>query len=148
MEAELCKGHVTDALEGLHMALCEKSLCFCTEVRNVNSQRTTHRAWDNVHKLDCEARRCHTTYQHARSALQCLSVDPAYLATLYNITDNDVKVAGDITDAGRFGQRSDTLPWFWQIGEEIDESGGPCMLECMYSGFLCDHPTNSSLFIG
>ena len=144
MEAELHKAQVTDALEGLHLALGEKSPCFCTEVRNASSQRTTHRAWDNVHKLDREAKRCCTTYRHARTALECLSVNPEYLATLHNITDNDLKVAGDITDAGRFGQCSDTLPWFWQIGESIDESGGPCMLECMYSGFPFDRPTDLS----
>jgi hypothetical protein len=28
IEAELCKGQVTDALEGLRLALGEKSLCF------------------------------------------------------------------------------------------------------------------------
>ena len=42
IEAELRKGQVADALEGLRLALGEKSLCFQTEVRNMNSQRTTH----------------------------------------------------------------------------------------------------------
>jgi len=39
------QSQVTDALEGLRLALGEKSLCFRTEVRNANSQWTTHRAW-------------------------------------------------------------------------------------------------------
>ncbi|KAI0245917.1 hypothetical protein BJV78DRAFT_1286968 [Lactifluus subvellereus] len=76
IEAELRKGQVTDALEGLRLALGEKSLCFRTEVRNADSQRTTHRAWDNVHKLDAEARKCRATYRHAWSALERLSNDP------------------------------------------------------------------------
>jgi hypothetical protein len=42
IEAELRKGQVTDALEGLRLALGKKSLCFRTEVCNANSQRTTH----------------------------------------------------------------------------------------------------------
>jgi len=42
IEAKLCKGQVADALEGLCLALGEKSLCFQTEVCNANSQRTTH----------------------------------------------------------------------------------------------------------
>ena len=42
IEAELRKGQVTDALEGLRLALGEKSLRFQTEVRNANSQRTTN----------------------------------------------------------------------------------------------------------
>jgi hypothetical protein len=132
IEAELRKGQVTEALEGLRLALGEKSLCFRTEVRNADSQRTTARAWDNVHKLDAEARKCRTIYRHARSALQRLSVDPTYLATLLDITDEDLKVAGDITDERRFGQRSDALPWFWRIGD-INNSSAPRMQECMYS---------------
>jgi hypothetical protein len=132
IEAELRKGQVTDALEGLRLALGEKSLCFRTEVRNADSQRTTHRAWDNVHKLDAEARKCRATYRHARSALERLSNDPEYLVTLKDITDDDLKVVGDITDERRFGQRSDALPWFWRIGD-INNSSGPRMQECMYS---------------
>jgi hypothetical protein len=42
IEFELRKGQVTDSLDSLCLALGEKSLCFRTEVRNANSQRTTH----------------------------------------------------------------------------------------------------------
>jgi len=131
IEAELRKGQVTDALEGLRLALGEKSLCFRTEVRNANSQRTTHRAWDNVHKLDAQARKCRSSYRQARRALQCLNIDPGYQATLHDITDHDLKVTGDITDERRFGQRTDTLPWFWRVGDGTDSSG-PRMQECVY----------------
>ena len=134
IEAELQKGQVTDALEGLRLALGEKSLCFRADVRNANSQRTTHRAWDRVHKFDADARQCRSTYRYARSALQRLQVKPEYLATLHDITEDDMKVAGDLTDEGRFNQRSDTLPWFWRIGHAND-SDGPRMQECMSYGF-------------
>jgi hypothetical protein len=113
IEAELHKGQVTDALEGLLcLALGEKSLCFQTEVPNANSQRTTNRAWDNIHKLDVKARKCWSTYRQAWT-LQYLSVDPEYMVTLCDITDDDLKVAGDLTDEWRVGQQSDALPWFW-----------------------------------
>ena len=148
IEAELRKGQVTDALEGLRLALGEKSLCFRTEVRNANSQRTTHRAWDNVHKLDAEARRCRSAYRQARSALQHLDIDPEYQAALHDITDDDLKVAGDITDERRFGQWSDALPWFWRIGDGTDSSG-PRMQECGYFCLLScarlTEPTNPPL---
>ena len=65
-------------------------------------------------------------------ALRHLSVDPEYLATLRDITDDDLKVAGDLTDERRVGQRSDALPWFWRFGDAV-ESGGPRMQECMCS---------------
>jgi hypothetical protein len=124
IEAELRKGQVTDALEGLRLALGEKSLCFRAEVRNANSQQTTNRAWDRVHKFDADARQCRSTYRYAHSALCRLQIDPEYLATLCDITEDDMKVAGDLTDEGRFNQCSDTLPWFWRIGQG-DESNGP-----------------------
>ena len=130
IEAELRKGQVTDALEGLCLALGEKSLCFRVEVRNANSQQTTNHAWDRVHKFDADARQCRSTYQYARSALRRLQIDPEYLATLCDITEDDMKVAGDLTDEGQFNQRSDTLVWFWQIGQG-DDSDGPRMQECM-----------------
>src|SRR5882757_8357391 len=132
IEAELRKGQITDALQGLRLALGEKSLCFRTQVRNADSQRTTHRAWDNVHKSDAKARKCWYTYRQARNALQHLDVDPEYVATLRDITDDDLRVAGDLTDERRFGQRSDTLPWFWRFGEPVD-CNNPRMEECMSS---------------
>jgi len=142
IEFELRKGQVTDALEGLRLALGEKSLRFRTEVRNANSQRTKHRAWDNVHKFDVDARRYRSTYRQARGALQRLSTDPEYMATLHDITDSDLKMAGDLTDERRVGQRSDTLPWFWRFGDTGD-SGGPRMQECTYSDCPCACPTNT-----
>jgi hypothetical protein len=100
-------------------------------VHNANSQRTTHRAWDNVHKLDAQARKCRSSYRQARKALQCLNIDLGYQATLHNITDHELKVTGDITDEWRFGQRTDTLPWFWRVGHGTDPNG-PQMQECVY----------------
>jgi len=75
IEVELRKAQVNDVLEGLYLVLGEKSLCFHTEVCNADSQRTTNWAWENIHKLDAEARRCQSTYQQAWSALQHLPVD-------------------------------------------------------------------------
>ena len=91
---------------------------------NANSQRTTNRTWDRVHKFDADAWQCRSTYRYARSALRHLQIDPEYLATLRDITEDDMKVAGDLTDEGQFNQRSDTLPWFWRIGQG-DDSNGP-----------------------
>jgi len=109
------------------------------QVHNANSQRTTHQAWDNIHKLDAEAHKCRSAYRQAWSALQCLDLDPEYQATLRDITDDDFKVSGDITDKRRFGQWSDTLPWFWRVGDETDPSG-PQMQECVYFCLqLCSH---------
>ncbi|KIM75870.1 hypothetical protein PILCRDRAFT_78383 [Piloderma croceum F 1598] len=39
-----------------------------------------------------------------------------------------MKVSGDLTNEGWFNQRSDTLAWFWWIGQG-DNSDGPQMQE-------------------
>lgn len=75
-----------------------------------------------MHKLDHRAWTFQSSYQLAWSALQHLSIDPEYCTTLQDITDDDLKVAGDLTDERRYGQRSDSLPWFWCIGYENNTS--------------------------
>ena len=141
IETKLQKGKIMDALEGLCLALGEKLLCFQTQVHNANSQWMTHHAWDNMHKLDHRAQTFQSTYRLAWTALQHLSIDPKYCTTLQDITDDDLKVAGDLTDKQRYGQRSDSLPWFWCIGYENNTSSLQ-MQECTYSSLNKCCPTN------
>ena len=101
----------------------------------------TCHAWDNVHKLDHRAQTFQSTYQLARTTLQHLSVDPEYCATLQDITDDDLKVAGDLMDKQRYGQQLDSLPWFWCIGYENNTSSLQ-MQECRYSSLNKCCPTN------
>lgn len=139
VEAELRKGQINDSLEALRLALGEKSLCFRAEVRNAHSQRTSQRAWDNVHKYDSEARKHRSTYNHIRNALRRLPVEVQYLDTLQDITEDNMKMSGDITEENRFGQRSETLAWFWRQGPGPDSGdlAGPRMHECQLSHCSC-----------
>jgi hypothetical protein len=134
VEAELRRGQIHDALHGLRLALGEKSLCFRAEVRNANSQRTSQRAWTNVHKHDADARKHRRIYNHARAALTRLNIFPDFLATLHDITEGDMKMAGDLTEENRYGQRSDTLAWFWRLDDGLSGEGhlSPRMRECTY----------------
>ena len=114
---------MADSFDGLCLALGEESLCFQTEVCNADSQWTTLQAWTNIHKLDAEAGKLWSIYQHARQALKSLNIDLEYLKTLHDITEDDLKVSGDLTDKRQFGQWSDALPWFWMIGEPVGTTG-------------------------
>ena len=143
IETSLRKGQISYALHGLHLALGEKLLCFWMQVCSANTQWTTSCAWDNVHKLDAEAQTFWCTYQLAWNALQHLEANPEYMATLHDITNNDLRVAGDLTDERRYGQRLDSLPWFWQTGYD-NNSNGPHMQECMYWSPTTCCPTNQS----
>jgi len=135
-EAELQQGQINEALEGLRMALGEKSLLYRTDIRNSKSQRTSLRAWQNVNKQDLVARRHKRAYDRARKALIRLDVDREYLSTLHDITPEDMKMAGDVTEENRIGQRSSILAWFWRLGSDaaMDEVGvNPRMKECEWN---------------
>jgi hypothetical protein len=133
VEGELRKGQINDSLQGLRLALGEKSLSFRAEVRNAHSQKTSQRAWAKVHKFDAEARRHRKIYNHSRAALQRLSVSPEYLSSLHNITKDDMKMSGDVTEENRYGQRSDTLAWFWRFDNGLsgEDQSSPRMTECV-----------------
>jgi len=77
IEFELCKGQVTDALEGLRLALGEKSLVSGQKLRNAtaNGQHTEHGIMFISLMLMLESIR--STYRQARNALQRLLTDPA-----------------------------------------------------------------------
>lgn len=135
-EAALRKGQVNDALEGLRMALGEKSLRFRTDVRNARSQRTKLKSWDQVNKQDALAKKHKRAYDRARSALLHLDVDREYLETLRDITPQDMKMSGDVIEENRVGQRSEELAWFWRLSgspaaDEINHS--PRLKECKWA---------------
>jgi hypothetical protein len=123
------------------LALAEKSLSFQAEVRNAHSQRTSQRAWAKVHKFDVEACRHRRIYNHSREALKHLAVFLEYLSSLHDITDDNIKMSGDVTikmsgdvtEENRYGQRSDTLAWFWRFDNGLsgEEQTSPHMMECM-----------------
>jgi hypothetical protein len=116
------------------MALGEKSLLFRMEVRNSKSQRTSLRAWQNVNKQDLVARQHKRGYDRARKALIRLDVDREYLSTLHDITPEDMKMSGDVTEENRIGQRSSVLAWFWRLGSDVamEVELNPRMKECEY----------------
>jgi hypothetical protein len=41
-------------------------------------------------------------YRQAQGALQHLSIDPEYVVTLHDIMDDDLQVAGDLTNEQKF----------------------------------------------
>lgn len=134
-EETLRRGQINDALEGLRLALGEKSLLFRKEIRNAKSQRTTTKAWDKVNKQDDAARKFRAEYNRARNALIRLGIDPEYLSTIHDITEADMKMSGDIVEENRVGQRSDVLAWFWRLGNtpQTDDKIEDGMQECKYS---------------
>lgn len=132
VEAELQHAQINDSLHRLRLALGEKAMSFQADVCNVKSQRTSLRAWATVHKRDSEARKHRNIYNHARAALIRLDCCPDFLSTLHNITEQDMKMSGDLTEENRYGQRLDTMVWFWRLDNGLSEVDqlSPRMKEC------------------
>lgn len=135
-EAALRIGQMNDALHSLRMVLGEKSLMLRTSVRNAHSQKQVTRAWGDVNRLEAQVQRYCNAYERAWKALATLGVlDSRYP----EITRDDLKMPGDITEENRIGQRSDSLAWFWRLGPNTTsgtELGAledtPQMQECMF----------------
>jgi hypothetical protein len=122
-EAQLRLGYINDALEGLRLSLGEKSFRLKTDVRHSQGQRQTGRAWGKVHNLDKQARSHRHAYRQHYAALQKLNLFTEELGELQDITDQDMKVPGDLTEEARYNQSRDKLPWFWVLRTE--DSGEP-----------------------
>ena len=135
--SRITAGQMNDALDRLRMALGEKSLLYRTEVRNSKSQRTSLRSWQNVNKQHLLARQHKRAYDHARNALTRLDIDRDYHSTLHDITLEDMKMSGDVTEENQMGQRSSVLAWFWRLDSDVAMEVvelNPRMKEC---GYFC-----------
>jgi hypothetical protein len=68
--------------------------------------------------LDAQVNTIVATYNYARGAREKLGyLDPDYPP----IVKSDLQMPADITEANRIGQRSYKLPWFWRIGDQVEE---------------------------
>jgi hypothetical protein len=126
-EIKLREGQANDALEELRTALAEKSLLYRTKIRGRPSQKTATRSWSAIKRADVKIRKHVNTYNLARTAL--LNMD-ANLGQFKAIAKEDLRMSGDVIEENRFGQRRDTLAWFWRMGPQRDDIEGSWMDEC------------------
>jgi hypothetical protein len=86
------------------------------------------KAWDTINQIDTHVHSALSTYKRARGALTKLGkCNP----TFQDITPDDLKMPGDFVEENRIGQKSDTLPWFWQLDEGLSvEEMGEKMKHC------------------
>ncbi len=130
-EVELRKGQVNDILGKLRIVLGTRNVLISKVVRNSKSTKTNTRAWKEVNPYTRERNLLVRLYCRSRQALKQLGVEKDLFKTTYQeITANDLKVSGDLTDFNRYGQKNDRLPWFWHLaGKELAE-GSVVMNEC------------------
>jgi len=120
-EIELREGQANDALDGIRNTLAQVSLVFRTQVRNSKSVYTRTRSWGKVQQTNSQVQRYVSRYKTARNALIQLGAPLDLCSQFLDIRREDLKMPGDIVEANRIGQRSDSLPWFWKL--DLTRSG-------------------------
>jgi hypothetical protein len=129
VERELRMGQANDALEGLRIGLANKSLLLLTDVNQSSSTKQSTRAWSSVRNSQSQILFHARSYQRAWGALQYVG-RPEDLLVYQKLEEKDLVVVKDITMAKRYGQGSETLAWFWQIGPSKDSMTKEWMEEC------------------
>jgi hypothetical protein len=135
-EIELRIGQANDSLAALRVELGHKSLLFRSKVRHSKNQKGKTRAWKEVAQSAGRLMKHVACYQRARQALERLGADEEILAKYQDIKQEDLKMSSDMVEENRFGQRNDTLAWFWRLGPQTDAEGDSWMEECMWFCFL------------
>jgi hypothetical protein len=120
-EIKLREGQANDALEELRTALAEKSLLYRMKIRGRPSQKTATRSWNAIKRANGTIRKHVKTYNIAHFALLNMH---ANLGQFEAILKDDLKMSGDVVEENRFGQRRDTLAWFWKVGPERRDREG------------------------
>ena len=129
VERELRKGQANDSLEGLRVALANKSLLLLTNVNQSTTTKQSTRAWEGVRNAQSHVLSHARSYQRAWQALKHVGT-PEDLLVYKKLAVKDLVTVKDITKAKRFGQGSDSLAWFWRIGPNQDALTGEWLEEC------------------
>jgi hypothetical protein len=129
VERELQKGQANDSLEGLRVALANKSLLLLTNVNQSTTTKQSTWAWAGVQNAQTHVLSHAHSYQRAWQALKCVGT-PENLLVYQKLDVKDLVTVKDITMAKHFGQESDSLAWFWHIGPNKDALTGEWLEEC------------------
>ncbi|KAF8833312.1 hypothetical protein BDN67DRAFT_864986, partial [Paxillus ammoniavirescens] len=129
-EMQLRTGQANDALHELRLALADKAVLFCTNVRHSSSQATTSRAWGRVMAVDATVNKFAKIYRVSRRAMLALGASNDILARYQVLTKDHLKVSSAVAEPNARGHRNDTLPWFWSMDVARDTEADDWMMEC------------------
>lgn len=134
IEADLRMGEMNDTLEKLRVILGTRSVLMKKTLRGTQGGSGKTRAWAEINNYTRERNLLVRYYLKSRHALEQLGTHPELLETTYKpIKATDLKVTGDIVEENRFGQQSDTLPWFWRLDKTELLEDSNVMNECRFS---------------
>ena len=129
-EVQLRLGQANDSLHKLRTHLGHKSILYRMNFRSSTSVRTDTRCKQNIRRVALKITRDVRRYHRARESLSRLEASQEILQKYQLIKPDELGVSKDITEENRFGQSSDSLPWFWRIGGSQPEPSDVWDEEC------------------
>lgn len=132
-EKELRIAQANESLERLRLSLGLKLALFRKVVRTSKSQKTKTKAWRSVHRVEGTVRTHARNYGRMRRALISLGVDKKTLERFQAITEQDLKMNGDIVEENRFGQKSDMVSWLWRMDGRRNETEWMEESKCLFT---------------
>jgi hypothetical protein len=139
-ELKLREGQANDELQGVRMALGEKSFLFRKDVRLAQSKLKKGRAWSKVHKISRRVQAHRQVYHAARAAMISLGCSTEMQAKYQVLRRNQLKVStaavrgGTGTGSTESGSRrqNEPLAWFWTMNIQADVEASAMLKECKY----------------
>ena len=142
-ELKLREGQANDVLQGVRMALGEKSFLFRKDVRLAKSKLKKGRAWSKVLGIGRRVQAHRQVYNAARAAMVSLAC-PAEMQTKYQVLRREqlkistaaVRGGTGIGSAEAGSRRQDEpLAWFWTINVQADVDASDMLKECTLTLF-------------
>jgi len=143
-EIQLRIGQANDSLERLRTHLGQKSILYRMQVRSSASVQTDMRAKNDIKRFILKINRDVCSYHRAWEAIISLGASDDLLRKYQEVSPGDLSIDKEVTEENRFGQGSDVLPWFWQVGGVDMGSRGDWTQECKWcdSCWRCDSQSN------
>ncbi|KAG1817738.1 hypothetical protein EV424DRAFT_1347851 [Suillus variegatus] len=126
----LQQGQANDALHNIRVHLADKAVIFRKTVRVAKLQATATRAWAQVHSVDRAVSIQASIYLRCRKQLCSLGTDNALLWRYWVLAKEHLKVSTAVANPNSWGQRNNTLPWFWSLDLAGDSESNDWLDEC------------------
>lgn len=122
-ELKLQSAHALEQTSIIRSSIGDKSLLIQILIRrNRNAgQWKKGKTWAAVNKAHSQLFEAWATYERARVAIQKLpsnAATEAWNRKLLPIKKEQLQDVEDVTKANRYGQKLDTLPWFWNMQDK------------------------------
>ncbi|KAL4078342.1 hypothetical protein V8B97DRAFT_2021446 [Scleroderma yunnanense] len=123
LELELRQGQANDCLHELQLALANKAVIFCTDIRHGRNYKLTTQAWGKIATVEASIQ------WHVAMYGQCHN-------QMMELNRSDLKVSTAVTDPNARGHRDHTLAWFWTMDMPQDTAASDWMSEFYHVNWL------------